>query len=109
MQDPSRGSGDSAGMQRYHVRLHAYSLGLHLLILPTNHDTPDATNSLTEFKCICRVDYGALRPKPTELCDGNYHRNKTIQCWSNGITSLYQRYMIFPMRDSFTIENGLLD
>ena len=42
----------------------------------------------------------ALRGEPTELSDGNYHRNKTIQCWSNGITSLYQRYIVFPLRDT---------
>ena len=36
-------------------------------------------------------DMGAISyfHKPTELCDGNYHRNKTIQSCSNGITFLY--------------------
>ena len=33
----------------------------------------------------------ALRLKPTELCNGNYHRNKTIQSWLNGIPSLYRK------------------
>ena len=31
------------------------------------------------------------RLKPTELCDGNYHRNKTIKSWSNSIQSLHSK------------------
>ena len=49
-----------------------------------------------------------LRGEPTESIDGNYHRNKTIKFWSNGITCLYRKYMVYPLKDSFTIENGLL-
>ena len=44
----------------------------------------------------------------TELCDGNYHRNKTILSWSNGMTSLNRKYMVFPLKDQFITENGLL-
>ena len=50
-----------------------------------------------------------LRGEPTESIDGNYHRNITIQSWSNGITCLYQKYIVYPPKDSFSIENGLLD
>ena len=32
-----------------------------------------------------------LRLKPTELCDGNCHRNKTIISLSNGIESLHRK------------------
>ena len=45
--------------------------------------------------------------EPTGSIDGNYHRNKTITFWSNGITCLYRKYMVFPLKDTFTIENGL--
>ena len=53
--------------------------------------------------------YSNSRGEPTELFDGNFHRNDTIQFWSNGITYLYRKYMVFPLRDHFIIENGLLD
>ena len=49
-----------------------------------------------------------LRGEPTESIDGNNHRNKAIKFWSNGITCLYRKCMVFPLKDSFTIENGLL-
>ena len=51
------------------------------------------------------VDVCPLRGEPTENIDGNYHRNKTIKFWSNGITCLYRKYMVFPLRNTFTIEN----
>ena len=54
------------------------------------------------------VLYVKLRGKPTESIDGYYHRNKTIKFWSNGITCLYRKYMVYPLKDTFTIENGLL-
>ena len=41
------------------------------------------------------------RGKPTELYDGNYHRNKTIIFWSNGMTSPHRKYMVFPLKDHF--------
>ena len=34
----------------------------------------------------------AIRGEPTESIDGNYHRNKTIILWSNGIESLHRKY-----------------
>ena len=34
---------------------------------------------------------------------------KTILSWSNGMTSLNRKYMVFPLKDHFIIENGLLD
>ena len=37
----------------------------------------------------------------TELCNGNYHRNKTILSWSNGMTSLNRKYMVFPLKDHY--------
>ena len=49
-----------------------------------------------------------LRGEPTESIDGSYHRNKTIKFWSNGITCLYRKYMVYPLEDSFSIENALL-
>ena len=42
-----------------------------------------------------------LRGEPTELCDGNYHQNKTILSWSNGMTSLNRKYNGFPLKDHF--------
>ena len=47
-----------------------------------------------------------LRGEPTESINGNYHRNKTIQFSSNDITCLYQKYMVYPLKDTFTIENS---
>ena len=55
-----------------------------------------------------RMPRDELRGEPTESIDGNNHRNKTIKFWSNGITCLYRKCMVFPLKDSFTIENGLL-
>ena len=57
---------------------------------------------------------GNMKAKTTELCDGNYHQNKTIQFWSSGMTSLLfigssRRYMLFLLRNTFTIENRLKD
>ena len=49
----------------------------------------------------------ALSSEPTESIDGNNHQNKTIKFWSNGITRLYRKCMVFPLKDSFSIENGL--
>ena len=49
-----------------------------------------------------------LRGEPTESIDGNYHRNKTIKFWSNAITCLYRTYMVYHLKDTFTIVNGLL-
>ena len=49
------------------------------------------------------------RGEPTELYDGNYHRNKIILSWSNGMTSLNRKHMVFPLKDHLIIENGLLD
>ena len=34
---------------------------------------------------------------------------KTILSWSNGMTFLNRKYMVFPLKDHFIIENGLLD
>ena len=48
------------------------------------------------------------RGEPTESINGNNHRKKTIKFWSNGITCLYRKCMVFPLKDGFTIENGLL-
>ena len=42
-----------------------------------------------------------VKGEPTELCDGNYHRNKTILFWSNGMTSPHRKYMVFPLKDLF--------
>ena len=42
----------------------------------------------------------SLRGEPTELCNGNCHRNKTILFWSNGMTSLNQKYGV-PIERSF--------
>ena len=50
-----------------------------------------------------------LRGEPTESIDGNYHRNKTIKYWSNGITCLYRKCMVLPLKYHFFIENRLLD
>ena len=55
-----------------------------------------------------------LRLKPTEICDGNYHRNKknaVLIEWHHVSLSKIMTgiYMVFPLRDHFTIENGLLD
>ena len=55
------------------------------------------------------ADVRVSRGDPTELCDRNYHRNKTIQFWSNGITSLYRKYMVFPLKYNSSTENVLLD
>ena len=55
-----------------------------------------------------RIAQWALRGEPTESIDGYYHRNKTIKFWSNGITCLFRKYMVYPLKDTFTVENGLL-
>ena len=52
-----------------------------------------------------------VKGEPTELCDGNYHRNKTIifgQMASHPFIERTRRYMLFPLRDYFPIENVLL-
>ena len=49
------------------------------------------------------------RGEPTELCHRNYHRNKTILFWSDGMTSLHRKFMVFPLKDHFSIKNALLD
>ena len=75
-----------------------------LLMAPSPRIIALWVHPLTQTHYICS-GCCPLRGEPTESIDGNYHRNKTIQCWSNGITSLYRRYMVFPLRNTFTIEN----
>ena len=73
-----------------------------LLIIPFDgYRWPHRKESL-----IC--GYTPLRGEPTESIDGNYHRNKTIKFWSNGITCLYRKYMVYPLKESFSIENAFL-
>ena len=57
----------------------------------------------TKFVCTVLyliLMYLYLRGEPTELCDGNYHRNKTILFWSNGMTSPHRKYRVFPLKDN---------
>ena len=64
------------------------------------------------FKVYSLLDLEFLsvyRGEPTESIDGNSHRNKTILFWSNCIKCLHREYMVFPLKDNFFIENGLLD
>ena len=76
-------------------------------------------NERSAFECTCPTFYWfhpsgsccvrQLRGEPTESIDGYYHRNKTIIFWSNVMTCLYRKYMVFPLKVDFFIENGLLD
>ena len=50
----------------------------------------------TSIKVPCNY-----RGEPTELCDRNYHRNKTILSWSNGMTSLNRKYYGVRIERSF--------
>ena len=54
---------------------------------------------------------GSKGLKPTELCAGNYHRNEKFnpgRMASHSFIENNRRFMVFPLRDHFTIENGLL-
>ena len=67
-----------------------------------------APDTLYKIYVHQQMSCGPLRGEPTESIDGYYHRNKTITFWSNGITCLYRKYMVYPLKDIFTIESGLL-
>ena len=47
--------------------------------------------TITIMRLFRHINPSGVRLKPTELCKGNYHRNKTIQSWSNSIQSLHRK------------------
>ena len=54
---------------------------------------------------LCLIEPEGADP---ESIDYDYHRNKTIKFSSNGITCLYQKDRVYPLKDTFIIENGHL-
>ena len=65
------------------------------------------------FQSAMDIETLESRLKPTELCDGNYHRNKKMKYWlymaSHPFIKSNVMYMVFPLRDEFSVVKGLLD
>ena len=61
----------------------------------------------TDSVGLCKPDIGGGGGDPLSFATEIIIEIK--QFWSNGITSLYRKYMVYPLKGSFTIGNGPLD
>ena len=78
-------------MHLRNTTLFEYICHVHIFLNVLVGNSVGIKSSDTVIMCLCVIYFSVLRLEPTELCDGNYHRNRTVQFWSNGITSLYRK------------------